>query len=66
MYAGAFLFIAGMPPPLGSWSGLAAGLGIVAIIVIRAVFEERALTADLAGYSQYAARVRHRFVPYLW
>ena len=34
MYAGAFLF--------GSWWGLAAGLGLVAVIAIRAAFEERA------------------------
>ena len=66
MYAGAFLFIAGLPLFLGSWWGLAAGLGIVAIIAIRAVFEERALAAELEGYAEYAARVRYRFVPYLW
>jgi protein-S-isoprenylcysteine O-methyltransferase Ste14 len=60
IYAGAFLFIAGKPLLLGSWWGLAAGLGLVAVIAIRAAFEERALA------SEYAARVRYRFVPYLW
>ena len=58
MYAGAFLF--------GSWWGLAAGLGLVAVIAIRPAFEERALAAELEGYAEYAARVRYRFVPYLW
>lgn len=66
MYAGAFLLIAGMPLMLGSWWGLAAGLGLVTIIAIRAVFEERTLAAELEGYAEYAARVRHRFVPCLW
>lgn len=66
MYAGALLFIAGMPLLLGSWWGLAAGLGLVAIIAVRAVFEERALAAELEGYKDYASRVRYRFVPYLW
>jgi protein-S-isoprenylcysteine O-methyltransferase Ste14 len=66
MYAGALLFIAGMPLLLGSWWGLAAGLGLVTIIAIRAVFEERTLAAELEGYAEYAARVRYRFVPYLW
>jgi protein-S-isoprenylcysteine O-methyltransferase Ste14 len=66
MYAGALLFIAGMPLLLGSWWGLAAGLALVLIIAVRAVFEERTLAAELEGYAEYAARVRYRFVPYLW
>jgi protein-S-isoprenylcysteine O-methyltransferase Ste14 len=32
----------------------------------RAVQEERQLAAQLEGYAAYAARVRYRFVPYLW
>jgi protein-S-isoprenylcysteine O-methyltransferase Ste14 len=66
MYAGALLFIVGMPLLLGSWWGLAAGLSIVLILAVRAVFEERTLAAELEGYADYAARVRYRFVPYLW
>ena len=66
MYAGALLFIAGMPLLLGSWWGLVGGLLLVLIIAVRAVFEERTLAAELEGYAEYAARVRYRFVPYLW
>jgi protein-S-isoprenylcysteine O-methyltransferase Ste14 len=66
MYAGAILFIAGVPLWLGSWWGLAAGIFLVLIIAVRAVFEERALAAELKGYADYAARVRYRLVPYLW
>ena len=66
MYAGALLFIAGVPLLLGSWWGLAAGVGLVLIIAMRAVFEERTLAAELEGYADYAARVRYRLVPYLW
>jgi protein-S-isoprenylcysteine O-methyltransferase Ste14 len=66
MYAGAILFIAGIPLMLGSWWGLAAGVGLVLIIAVRAVFEERTLAAELEGYADYAARIRYRFVPYLW
>ena len=66
MYAGALLFIAGVPLLLGSWWGLAAGFGLVLIIAVRAVFEERTLAAELEGYADYAARVRYRLVPYLW
>ena len=66
MYAGAILFIVGLPLLLGSWWGLAAGAGLVLIIAIRAVFEERTLAAELKGYADYAARIRYRLVPYLW
>src|SRR5262245_38317149 len=66
MYAGALLFIAGVPLLLGSWWGLAAAPALVVIIAVRAVFEERTLAAELDGYADYAARVRYRFVPYLW
>ena len=43
MYAGALLFIAGVPLLLGSWWGLAAAPALVLIIAVRAVFEERTL-----------------------
>lgn len=66
MYAGALLFIAGVPLLLGSWRGLAAGVVLLLIIALRAVFEEATLAAELDGYADYAARVRYRLVPYLW
>jgi protein-S-isoprenylcysteine O-methyltransferase Ste14 len=66
MYAGALLFLAGVPLLLGSWWGLAAAPALVLIIAVRAVLEERTLATELDGYADYAARVRYRFVPYLW
>jgi protein-S-isoprenylcysteine O-methyltransferase Ste14 len=66
MYAGAILFIAGIPLWLGSWWGLAAGSVLMLILAVRAVFEERTLAAELNGYADYAARIRYRLVPYLW
>ena len=66
MYAGALGFLLGAPLLLGSWWGLAAALLLVLAMAIRAVLEERALTAELEGYADYAARVRYRLVPYLW
>jgi protein-S-isoprenylcysteine O-methyltransferase Ste14 len=36
------------------------------LIGVRAVLEERMLMAELAGYADYAARVRYRLVPRLW
>jgi protein-S-isoprenylcysteine O-methyltransferase Ste14 len=66
MYAGALLFIAGVPLLLGSWWGLAAGPVLAVLIAFRAVLEERTLKAELEGYADYAGRVRFRLVPYLW
>jgi protein-S-isoprenylcysteine O-methyltransferase Ste14 len=66
MYAGALGFLLGAPLLLGSWWGLAAAAAFVLLIAVRAVLEERMLTAELAGYADYAARVRYRLVPYLW
>jgi protein-S-isoprenylcysteine O-methyltransferase Ste14 len=66
MYAGALLFMLGMPLLLGSWWGLAAGACLVLLIGVRAMLEERTLTAELDGYADYARRVRYRLVPRIW
>jgi len=66
MYAGALLFFLGMPLLLGSWWGLAVAPLPIVGIAWRAVREERTLMAELAGYAEYAARVRYRLVPGVW
>lgn len=66
MYAGALFFVVGAPLLLGSWWGLAGAAGLVLLIAMRAVLEERTLKAELDGYADYAARVRYRLVPHLW
>ena len=35
-------------------------------LVIRTVFEDRMLKAELAGYADYAQRVRYRLIPGIW
>ena len=66
MYAVALLFLAGTPLLLGSWWGLLCVPLLIAGIGYRAVREERMLAEQLEGYADYAARVRYRFVPYIW
>ena len=51
---------------LGSWWGLAATPLLIALLVVRAVKEERTLTDELPGYRDYTARVRYRRVPGIW
>ena len=33
---------------------------------VRAVLEERTLARELAGYRDYAERVRYRLIPMIW
>jgi protein-S-isoprenylcysteine O-methyltransferase Ste14 len=66
MYSGALLFFVGTPLLLGSWWGLAAAPVLTAVLALRAVLEERTLTAGLEGYADYMRRVRYRLVPGVW
>jgi protein-S-isoprenylcysteine O-methyltransferase Ste14 len=66
MYAGSLLYLAGMPLLLGSWLGLAVLPVMALFLTVRLFIEEHELRKGLAGYSDYAARVRYRLVPYLW
>jgi protein-S-isoprenylcysteine O-methyltransferase Ste14 len=66
MYVGVMLLYIGVPLLLGSWYGLAAALVCMGILAMRVVREERALAVELAGYREYAERVRYRLVPGLW
>ncbi|HEY0682033.1 MAG TPA: hypothetical protein VGD45_06865 [Steroidobacter sp.] len=60
----------GMTLADGSWRATAYTLlalfGWTAIYALRAITEERHLSMTDNGYSQYAAKVRWRFIPGLW
>jgi protein-S-isoprenylcysteine O-methyltransferase Ste14 len=66
MYAGSILWLLGVPLLLGSWWGVAAVPLLVAGLAPRAVGEERMLRRELAGYDEYAKRVRFRLIPGIW
>ena len=62
-----FLIIAASGLALGSW--LAAALVVIfslPFLLYRAMTEDRILQLELAGYSDYAARVRWRLAPGIW
>ena len=66
-YTAGILIIVASGPALGSW--LAAALLVIfslPFLLHRAVTEDRILQAELAGYSDYAARVRWRLLPGIW
>ena len=66
MYAGLVLVMSGLCIWLGSSAALIATLVPAGILVIRILFEERMLRARLAGYNEYASRVRWRLAPGVW
>jgi protein-S-isoprenylcysteine O-methyltransferase Ste14 len=66
MYAGASLYLIGMPLALGSYWGLLAFLGMMPFLIWRLFDEERFLAQNLPGYSEYKRRVTRRLVPFIW
>ena len=51
---------------LGSlWALVPAALGMC-LFVVRTALEDRTLQEELAGYKEYAQKVRYRLVPGLW
>jgi protein-S-isoprenylcysteine O-methyltransferase Ste14 len=65
-YVGTFLQSLGAPLLLGSTWALVPGVLAIALIVVRTIFEDRVLQQELAGYNEYAGRVRWRLVPGVW
>ena len=47
------------------FTAILAGM-IAIIILIRTVLEDRMLTKELKGYSDYAVSVRYRLIPFIW
>ncbi len=66
MYMGALLLLVGIPLSLGSLWGLFAIALMMPALIWRLLNEERFLVKNLAGYSEYQNRVRHRLVPFIW
>ena len=66
MYSGMVVTMLCCPLALGSYFALPVFAFIVPVLVARLLHEERTLRRDLAGYTEYCARVRFRLVPGLW
>jgi protein-S-isoprenylcysteine O-methyltransferase Ste14 len=62
-YAGTMLSYLAAAIALGSWWSLLPAGVAVALILRRTWIEDRFLRQELAGYAQYAERVKHRFIP---
>jgi protein-S-isoprenylcysteine O-methyltransferase Ste14 len=66
MYAGAAVLLLFTPPALGSWVALVPAIGVILVIVVRLLDEEKFLAKNLVGYDVYREKVRYRLVPFVW
>lgn len=65
-YAGSLLFMLATGPALGSWWSVLPMLLVIASLIRRTALEDRLLHKKLAGFADYAARVRFLLVPGVW
>lgn len=65
-YVGGILSYLAGPILLGSWWALVPGGLSALLMLVRTALEDRALQRELAGYREYAGRVRYRLVPGVW
>jgi protein-S-isoprenylcysteine O-methyltransferase Ste14 len=66
MYSGALLMLFFTPLALGSFWGLIIFPPMLTAIAFRLVEEEKFLTKNLRGYSNYCRKVRRRLIPFIW
>jgi protein-S-isoprenylcysteine O-methyltransferase Ste14 len=66
LYAVSFFLVVGMALALGSfWALIPVAVG-TAVLLVRTVLEDSMLQCELAGYKDYASRVRYRLIPGVW
>ena len=66
MYTGAFILLLFTPMALGSYYGLLPVLILIAVIIYRAMDEEKELKQNLTGYKEYCQRVKYRLIPFVF
>src|SRR5262245_14737395 len=66
IYVAGFLIVVGIPLALGSLWALIPVAVAIPILIVRTIFEDRLLHAELSGYKEYASRVRYKLVPGVW
>ena len=66
MYIGALIMLFGIPLGLGSWWGMLINIPMTAALVWRLRDEEKFLSRNLQGYTEYLGTVKYRLVPLVW
>ncbi len=65
-YSGGLLYTVATPLLLGSFWGLIPVVPIMILVIGRTCLEDKTLLAELAGYTDYARKVRYRLIPRIW
>ena len=65
-YAGGVLVIFGSALALNSLLALVPAVIFWLVLINRTAIEDRMLQGELAGYADYAAKVRYRLIPGIW
>lgn len=65
-YIGYFLMVLATPVALGAWYALSFSILLSILFVIRTALEDKTLFNELAGYREYAAKVKYRLIPFVW
>lgn len=66
MYTGALVLLLFTPIALGSYYGLIPVIVLIAVIVYRAIDEEKELKQNLSEYQEYCKKVKYRFIPFIF
>jgi protein-S-isoprenylcysteine O-methyltransferase Ste14 len=66
MYSGGLVLLFAIPIALGSWWGVLIMGALLPALVWRLFDEEKFLTRNLPGYTEYQRQVRYRLVPGVW
>jgi protein-S-isoprenylcysteine O-methyltransferase Ste14 len=65
-YFGSLIYNLAIPLVLASWWTFLPALLTIVLLILRTRLEDRALQAELPGYSAYAAAVHYRLIPGVW
>ncbi|MGB7436646.1 MAG: isoprenylcysteine carboxylmethyltransferase family protein [Candidatus Acidiferrum sp.] len=66
MYAASLLMYLALPIALGSYVAWPTFVLLIPFIVVRLLNEEKVLSRDLPGYSEYCLQTRSRLFPHIW
>lgn len=66
MYVGVLLMYLFIPTALGSYYSLILFLPVILVIIFRILNEEKVLTGNLPGYTEYTKKVKYRLIPGIW
>ncbi len=66
MYTAMLMFIIAANLYFGSILSLACVILFVPVLILRILNEEKVLSQNLSGYTEYKKKVKYRIIPFLW